>query len=341
MSSAAPYSVLAIGLGSIFERAHLPVIRDLSSFGRIVGVEQSGQRREFWRLRDPRFVVFGSLNEALRVGQYDCAVLTTYPKGRATLLQQVCDAGITKVLCEKPLAIDRLDLDRIRHLIHHNQLDLVPCHTWMYAPFVKTLDDIATAMMKRPFRIRICVERTRPALGAKESEPNWRTNPKVSGGGILFDHGYHSLYLAQYWTGYPILAPLMLEATIDRNNVDWETKAVFKTSRDDRIELCLTWAGQERHVSFKISSEDWALEYRDGTVSLSGTTNGVFLSSRESVQSDDGIHQAWYKELYQTFLAMLSGNRDTSDRMSQQSLAVNLAILDAVRLQTTVGIASL
>ena len=39
------------------------------------------------------------------------------------------------------------------------------------------------------------------AVGVSEWNPHWRRDPAISGGGILRDHGPHSVYLATHLTG--------------------------------------------------------------------------------------------------------------------------------------------
>lgn len=322
-------SVLAVGLGSIFERAHLPVLKRLREVEIITGVEPVSTRRSFWNKQEPDIAIFECLQDALEAGRYDCAVVATYPRERAELLRSLCQAGIQVILCEKPLEVDQKGLEEIQHLIDKYGLVLVPCHTWAYSPVVAAVEQYSKKFIGHPANVYISVERTSPAIGAKEGYPQWRVDPQLSGGGILLDHGYHCLYLAQRWTDEQELCPIEVISQLDQRGVDWATRAVFKGVKGTQIELTLTWLGHRRQVIYRVAANGSAITANENKVWLHTSHQDSQEIFCGDTLSGDGIHQFWYQKLYNTFLAVLAGNRDRVNYLNQEAFSVNRAILES------------
>jgi predicted dehydrogenase len=322
-------SVIAVGLGSIFEHAHLPILREFGDVQSIAGVEPVVARRLFWEKHDPNIVLFEQLDEALQASKYDCAVVTTYPKGRAGLLKHLCRENVRMILCEKPLEVSLERLEEIQQLVDNQGLLLVPCHTWAYSPLVTAIAGCLNGLLESPVRVHIVVERTKPALGAKEGHPQWRVNPQMSGGGILLDHGYHCLYLARRWVGEHELHPIEVKSQLDECGVDWATRAVFRSVEGDQVELSLTWKGHRRYVVYQIESNGWVVRANEDTVWLHGPDQAVREVFHGDFLSRDSMHQSWYKKLYRTFLAALAG--DTADivYLNREAFSVNRAIIES------------
>ena len=99
------------------------------------------------------------------------------------------------VLCEKPLCMTALECDEVISAakdagvslgVQHNQL--------FYPPHVRAKELIDSGAIGRPVLARL-----RLAIGGKF--PGWRSDPLVTGGGILFDAGVHRFYVARLLLG--------------------------------------------------------------------------------------------------------------------------------------------
>jgi UDP-N-acetylglucosamine 3-dehydrogenase len=99
------------------------------------------------------------------------------------------------VLCEKPLCMTVGECDEVIDAaaranvtvgVQHNQL--------FYPPHVRAKEMIDNGSIGRPVLMRL-----RLAIGGKFR--GWRTDPAVTGGGILFDAGVHRFYVARYLLG--------------------------------------------------------------------------------------------------------------------------------------------
>jgi len=100
-----------------------------------------------------------------------------------------------QVLCEKPLCMTVGECDEVIDAaaranvtvgVQHNQL--------FYPPHVRAKELIENGSIGRPVLMRL-----RLAIGGKFR--GWRTDPAVTGGGILFDAGVHRFYVARYLLG--------------------------------------------------------------------------------------------------------------------------------------------
>lgn len=100
-----------------------------------------------------------------------------------------------QVLCEKPLCMTVGECDEVIDAaaranvtvgVQHNQL--------FYPPHVRAKELVDSGSIGRPVLMRL-----RLAIGGKFR--GWRTDPAVTGGGILFDAGVHRFYVARYLLG--------------------------------------------------------------------------------------------------------------------------------------------
>ena len=109
------------------------------------------------------------------------------------------------VLSEKPLVTRVDDAARLASAAARAGRVLHTVHNWLKAPIcrkISALVDEGAVGAVRSTRWRTL--RTQPATAV--SAPgiaNWRVDPKLAGGGILFDHGWHALYCVARWTGVP------------------------------------------------------------------------------------------------------------------------------------------
>ena len=120
------------------------------------------------------------------------------------------------VLVEKPLALTVAECDEIIAAaagtgltvgVQHNQL--------FFPPHVRAKELIDAGEIGRPLQIRL-----RLSVGGKYG--GWRSDPAVTGGGLLFDAGVHRFYLARHLFGE--IAEIV--ALTDRPGGDGEDQAV-------------------------------------------------------------------------------------------------------------------
>lgn len=120
------------------------------------------------------------------------------------------------VLIEKPLALTVAEADQIIAAaeaagttvgLQHNQL--------FYPPHVRAKELVESGDLGRPVQIRL-----RLGIGGKFD--GWRADPKVTGGGLLYDSGVHRFYLARFLFGEIV----EIVALTDRSRSQGENQAV-------------------------------------------------------------------------------------------------------------------
>lgn len=230
---------------------------------------------------------YASDAELLEDGDIDAVVICVPHKFHADIALRAFAKG-KHVLVEKPMAVSVAECDAMigaakradRLLgVSHNQL-FYPAHEWLR-------QQIETNAIERPGIVRL-----RLAIGGKLG--GWRADPDLTGGGLLFDAGFHRFYVARSLMG----EVASVSATLDTNDPRGigEDRAVVtlafrdggqavieagyhapKGAFDDQIEVVSPSAmirvpGIEAHFE-KFTAEPDLLVWADGT------WNGVEVES--------------------------------------------------------------
>src|SRR5713101_6064513 len=189
-----------IGFGNVAVHGHLPgwlARRD----ARIVAVTDAEPARQAeWAARLPASRWYDSTPALLADDELDFVDICTPPSSHAALIREALDRG-RHVLCEKPLVPS---LDELRRLTERAALTgrvLHTVHNWHHAPIVQqTWELLADGAIGQVTHASWQTLRTRPALTTGGAD-NWRVDPRVAGGGVLTDHGWHVCYIVPAWLG--------------------------------------------------------------------------------------------------------------------------------------------
>ena len=130
-------------------------------------------------------------------------------------------------------------------------------HNWLKAPIClkvsALVDDRAIGSTRS-----VCwrTVRTLPAVTlASEGTANWRLDPAIAGGGILFDHGWHALYCIVRWAGVPHGIAAVLENRRFHELALEDTATLSFDLISGTGDIYLTWAGEERSNSIEIEGK--------------------------------------------------------------------------------------
>ena len=117
------------------------------------------------------------------------------------------------MLSEKPLVTRVDDAIRLELAAARAGCVLHTVHNWLKAPVcqkISALIDGGAIGNVRSVRWRTL--RMQPAVAVSTAgAANWRVDPKLAGGGVLFDHGWHALYCVARWAGAPRAVSARLE----------------------------------------------------------------------------------------------------------------------------------
>ena len=131
-------------------------------------------------------------------------------------------------------------------------------HNWLEAPIcrkISALVDEGAIGAVRSVRWRTL--RTQPAIAVSaDGVTNWRVDPAMAGGGILFDHGWHALYCVMRWAGVPVGVAARLETRRFHEHPLEDTASVDLDTAAGVSNIFLTWAADERANTIEIDGED-------------------------------------------------------------------------------------
>ena len=190
-----------VGFGEVARNGHWPGYEKHPDIEIVAVVDRSAERRAVAASVLPRVSTFSALDEVPASLSIDFADICTPPSLHSPPMLEALGRG-WHVLCEKPFLLDPVELDIARQRAISAHVALMPVHNWKYAPIVRA----ATAALRSGAvggltRVEIETSRMQAAPTADAGVKNWRRDPAIAGGGILMDHGWHSVYLALHWFG--------------------------------------------------------------------------------------------------------------------------------------------
>jgi predicted dehydrogenase len=242
-------------------------------------------------------VAFSTIDELAAGPEIDFVDICTPPASHGESIFAALSRG-WNVLCEKPLLLDLVELEKIRDLMKESGRAVVPVHNWKYAPIVRR----ATAMLRSGCigslrGVEIETLRNQDCAVADPEHPNWRRDPAVAGGGVLMDHGWHAIYLAHHWFGEE---PIDVRASLHRPNPkEGEDEATLTlVFPSGHAKIFLTWRADKRRNTMRLIGERGVMALDDDTLSVAG----------ESIQFESGLsagshHADWFAAMLPDVIA--------------------------------------
>jgi predicted dehydrogenase len=193
------------------------------------------------------------------------------------------------VLCEKPFVLQSEHAAAIRRIATTRNLAVVPAHNWKYAPILSRATSLLDSGAIGPLRqVTIVTSRTQAAATTAGAAYNWRQDPRVAGGGILMDHGWHAVYLALHWFHeVPVSSAGELRRTAP-DAVESDVDLVLRFPSGD-ARIVLTWNGAARRNAVTLTGERGAIVVENGTLTCPGLASEPFESL-----SAGSHHAAWF-----------------------------------------------
>lgn len=209
------------------------------------------------------------------------------------------------VLCEKPVFLPaEPGFGQLIEHIERSDRVYYPCHVYKFAPILEAVKEITHApsfgqVLNASFRTL----RRGHAVGVPEWRPHWRREQSISIGGILRDHGPHSVYLAMDMTGRaPTAVSCLMGRLQDDQYAGTEDTALMRMRCDDgaEIDLTVSWCASHRSTTYMIAG-------RSGFVIVDGDNLTYALDGRMSrsvITSgfDDPSHKSWFVHMLRDFV---------------------------------------
>jgi predicted dehydrogenase len=186
--------------------------------------------------------VFTDWEAMLREAPLDAVIVTTPNDTHAPITLAALEAGL-HVLCEKPLALNHADAQRMTEAAEAKQaITLVP-FTYSFSPMARTLKRLVDeGFLGTPYHLNFRYY----AYYGRDPGYSWRFDPRIAGSGALGDIGSHFLYLATWYFGEVTHVTAELANVISRTQTTPDGEPY--TPADDFSLILLTFANGAKGV---------------------------------------------------------------------------------------------
>ncbi len=248
--------------------------------------------------------------------ELDFVDIVVPPALHAEVAHQALDRGL-HVLCEKPLTTSAAEAVALARKATRVRRVLFPCHNYRHAPSVRTVRQVIRAGAIGTVQ-SITQQTFRPthARGVAEWQPDWRRDPALAGGGILMDHGSHTLYLAFEWLGgYPQMVSARTYC-LDGLPTEDNVSATFRYAQGIS-HATLSWTAGARKVLYTIHGSRGAIVVDDDIVRVLPRDRAVtlppeFAQSGGVITTDsrwgDASHREWFADMFFDFVTAIDKN---------------------------------
>jgi predicted dehydrogenase len=297
-----------IGFGNVAANGHLPGWRARDDARIVAATDAAASRREAFLAACPDGRWRDSVDDLLSGEKLDFVDICAPPGSHAALIERTLRAGL-HVLSEKPLVTKVEDGKRMAAAAACSGRILHTVHNWLEAPIcrkISALVDEGAIGAVRSVRWRTL--RTQPAIAVSaDGVTNWRVDPVMAGGGILFDHGWHALYCVTRWAGLPSGVAARLETRRFHEQPLEDTANLALDTNAGVSHIFLTWAADERSNTIEIEGDEGEIRVAGDAVILKSNARERRWYCPPSL-SEGSHHPDWFGGVAADFVAAATGN---------------------------------
>lgn len=289
-----------IGLGKIAQTAHIPaylnerVKRKIDIIGGVDISESNG--KNFLDLV-PNAKLFSSAEEMFKSVKVDFVDICVPPHLHTQYIKTALQNNVG-IICEKPFTKSVSEARLLKKKIIDTKTIFYPCHQYKYSPIWSNYKNF-TLKNKSGVFLQFNIFRNTADKGFDNKNPGWRTDKKLSGGGILSDTGTHYLYLTSWILG-KVKEVSVLNYKLKQKPYSIEDTSIAILNCEKGIaEINLTWAADKRANSAFIAN---------GKMSISYDGNKMFSYENEKSKeipvpdaSDKRTYITFYEDLFLDF----------------------------------------
>lgn len=286
-----------IGFGEVARHGHAPAYGASTEAKIVAVVDSTEERRQVARECLPDAQIFSTIADLAEGAEIDFVDICTPPAFHGDPMLDALARG-WNVLCEKPLVLDPVELEKIRALALENERAVVPVHNWKYAPIIRQATQLLRAgAIGSLDRVEIETLRIHDCAAADPNHPNWRLDPAMAGGGVLMDHGWHAVYLARNWFGED---PIEVEASLLRPTQGAvENEATLALDfPSGHAEIFLTWKAKARRNTMRLLGDYGEIAIDDDRLQVRGETIQF-----DSALSAGSHHADWFEAMLPDVIA--------------------------------------
>jgi predicted dehydrogenase len=277
-----------IGFGEVARYGHAPAYAASNEAEIVAVVDPTAERRQVACECLPGVGIFPTIEQLAESVEIDFVDVCTPPALHGDPMLDALARG-WNVLCEKPLLLDPVELEKVRGRARENGRVVVPVHNWKYAPIIRQATKLLNSGAIGPLhRVEIETLRIHDCAAADPNHPNWRLDPAMAGGGVLMDHGWHAIYLARAWFAED---PVDVKASLQRPTpeaVENEATLALEFPSGD-AEIFLTWKARARQNRMRLIGEHGEIAIDDDRLQVRGETLQF-----DSALSAGSHHADWF-----------------------------------------------
>lgn len=185
-----------IGMGDIADRVTAPAMAQARNNRLVAVMRRDLKRAEELAHKHGAAKSYDDVEELLRDGELDSVYVATPVHLHAQQTIKAAEHG-KHVLCEKPMALNVAEAERMVAACDANSVKLMVCYYQRFnRRHQKIRELIKAGAVGRVTAVRVCFSSYSPVNPA-----SWRQNPELSGGGNLMDCGSHCVDLLRFLVG--------------------------------------------------------------------------------------------------------------------------------------------
>src|SRR5438067_3536259 len=223
------------------------------------------------------------------------------------------------VVCEKPVAVTRVEAERIAAASRASGRIVLPCHQHRYNPvWLRVKEWLAAGAIGRWHLAEFSIHRLAADPGREAGSRPWRGTSATGRGGVLLDHGTHLVYQLLDVAGMPA-AVSAWTGRLRHAGYDVEDTAALRFEYPDRFAtMFFTWAGRTRENRIRFVGDSGMIEWVDGELRLERDGAGERLDFAAELAMT--AYHRWFTCLLQPFGATLdSGDAGTRFQIGRAS----------------------
>jgi predicted dehydrogenase len=307
-----------IGFGAVAANGHLPAYAKSSEAEIVAVVDRTEERRKAAQASWRGIATFATIEELAASAEIDFVDICTPPALHGGPMLEALAHG-WNVLCEKPLLLDLVELEKVRTLARESERAVVPVHNWKYAPIIRgATEGLRSGAIGSLREVEIETLRIEDCAAVDPAHPNWRRDPAIAGGGVLMDHGWHAIYLARHWFGED---PIEVEAALHRaapNGIEDEARLRLRFP-NGQAKIFLTWRAGMRRNTIRLDGEHGQIVIDDDALRIGAEE--IRFDSRLSAGSH---HPDWFAAMLPDVIEKFRARESPGESFEEAALCLSV-----------------
>ncbi len=323
-----------IGFGVIAE-GHLFAYNTIDELEIVAVLDISEARRNIAKSLIPGVRCYDSFDLLSENEVLDFVDVCTPPYCRFDYMMRSLKKGIN-VIGEKPFLFTTKEYDELLKISIKNRTILYPSHNYKYAPVVRMTKEIVNdASFGEIINGHYKTYRIGHALGNAQWNKDWRRDALYSGGGIIYDHGPHSIYMSCYFMNqWPTAVSCISCCSSDIYDTEDTAVLTLYFNNNVKIDIFLTWVSSVRETCYYIFGTKGSIQIEDDMIKQIDSDGREHVIRIES-EFNDPQHKSWFKGVLRDFYESMENKEFRNDLLEESYITI--ATIEAAMLSSKLG----